>query len=143
MIYWTLGNFLKPLATINLPKSPKFLGIFCKGVKIDHFSREIILANFYRHLAIFFWSHWLSLPLRGSVVPFIIFPTRSSITHQLCFLESLFLAEKKVAVNSLIVEHTTYFLIVLLLYLFHNLRFYQLFFSFVYISRYVTCNLRL
>ena len=32
-IYWTLGNFLKPLATINLPKSPIFLGNFCKGVK--------------------------------------------------------------------------------------------------------------
>ena len=41
-IYWTLGNFLKPLATINLPKSPTFLGIFCKGVKIYHFSSEII-----------------------------------------------------------------------------------------------------
>ena len=23
-IYWTLGNFLKPLAKINLPKSPTF-----------------------------------------------------------------------------------------------------------------------
>ena len=36
-IYWTLGNLLKPLATINLPKSSTFLGIFCKGVKIYHF----------------------------------------------------------------------------------------------------------
>ena len=26
--FWTLGNFLKPLATINLPKSPTFLGNF-------------------------------------------------------------------------------------------------------------------
>ena len=25
-IYWTLGNLIKPLATINLPKSPTFLG---------------------------------------------------------------------------------------------------------------------
>ena len=33
-IYWTLGNFLKPLATINLSKSPTFLSNFCKGVKI-------------------------------------------------------------------------------------------------------------
>ena len=32
-IYWTLGNFLKPLATINLSKSPAFLGNFCKCVK--------------------------------------------------------------------------------------------------------------
>ena len=36
-IYWTLGNFLKPLATINLPKSPTFLGNFCEVVKINHF----------------------------------------------------------------------------------------------------------
>ena len=28
-IYWTLGKFLKPLATINLPKSHIFLGNFC------------------------------------------------------------------------------------------------------------------
>ena len=40
-IYWTLGNFLMPLAAINLPKSPTFLG------------------NFYWHLAIFFWLDWL------------------------------------------------------------------------------------
>ena len=33
-IYWTLGNFLKPLATITSPKSPTFIGNFCKGVKI-------------------------------------------------------------------------------------------------------------
>ena len=55
--FCTLGNFLKPLATINFPKSPIFLGNFCKGVKISHFSCEIILGNFFRHLAIFFWSH--------------------------------------------------------------------------------------
>ena len=36
-IYWTLGNFLKPLPTINLSKSPTFLGNFCKRVKIYHF----------------------------------------------------------------------------------------------------------
>ena len=55
-IYLTLGKFLKPLAIINLPKSPTFLGNFCKEVKIYHFSSEIILGNFYRYLAIFFWS---------------------------------------------------------------------------------------
>ena len=32
-----LGKFLKPLATINLPISPTFLGNFWKGVKIYHF----------------------------------------------------------------------------------------------------------
>ena len=36
------GHFLKPLATINVPKSPTFLGIFCKCVKIFHFSCETI-----------------------------------------------------------------------------------------------------
>ena len=48
-IYCTLGN---------LPKSPTFLGNFCKGVKILNFSSEIILGTFYRHLAILIWSHW-------------------------------------------------------------------------------------
>ena len=39
-----LLNFgqLKPLATINLPKSLTFLGNFCKGVKIYHFSSKNI-----------------------------------------------------------------------------------------------------
>ena len=52
-IYWTLGNFLNPLAAINLSKSPTFLDNFWKGVKIYHFSSEIILGQIYRHLAIF------------------------------------------------------------------------------------------
>ena len=56
-IYWTLANFLKPLATINLPKSSTFLRIFCKVVKIYHFQVKSFLGNFYRHLVIFFWSH--------------------------------------------------------------------------------------
>ena len=45
VIYWTLVNFLKPLATINLPKSLTFFGNFCKGVKIYHFSSEIIFGK--------------------------------------------------------------------------------------------------
>ena len=56
-IYWTLGNFSKPLATINLPNSLTFLGNFCKGVKIYHFSSDIIFGELYRYLAIFFRSH--------------------------------------------------------------------------------------
>ena len=59
-IYWTLDNFLKPLATINLPT---FLGNFCKGVKIFNFSCEIIFGQFFIHLAIFFWSHWYQVLL--------------------------------------------------------------------------------
>ena len=44
-IYWTLCNFLKPLATINLSKYLTFLGNFCKGVKVIHFSCEIIFGQ--------------------------------------------------------------------------------------------------
>ena len=51
-----LGNFSKPLATINLPNSPTFLGNVCKGVK-NIFLMKSFLVNFYRHLAIFFWSY--------------------------------------------------------------------------------------
>ena len=58
-IYWTLGHFLKPFATINLPKSSTFLVNSCQGVKIIHFLVKSFLGNFYRHLAIFIWSHWL------------------------------------------------------------------------------------
>ena len=43
-IYWTLGKILKPLATINLPKSPTLLGNFCEGVKIYHFCSETIFG---------------------------------------------------------------------------------------------------
>ena len=39
-IYWTLGNFLKPSATINLPKSFTSLGNFYKDVKSYHFSSK-------------------------------------------------------------------------------------------------------
>ena len=39
------GHFLKPLATIILPKSPTFVGNFCKGVKIYHFSIDLIFGQ--------------------------------------------------------------------------------------------------
>ena len=41
--YWTLGNFLKTLATINLPKSPTFKGIFCS---LSFFLVKSFLGNF-------------------------------------------------------------------------------------------------
>ena len=41
------GQFLKPLATINLPKSPTVLGNFCVCTKSFNFSSEIILGIFY------------------------------------------------------------------------------------------------
>ena len=43
--FWTLGNFLKPLETINLSKSLTFLGIFSKCVNVIHFSCEIIFGQ--------------------------------------------------------------------------------------------------
>ena len=46
-IYWTLGNFSKPVATISLPKFPTFLGNFCKGVKYFHFSSDIIFGRLF------------------------------------------------------------------------------------------------
>ena len=53
-IFCTLGKFLKPLATINLPKSPTFLGNFCKGVKSYHFSSEIIFGQLLQTFGDFF-----------------------------------------------------------------------------------------
>ena len=43
-ILCTLGNFSKPVDIIILPKLPTFLGNFCIGVKIFHFSIEIIFG---------------------------------------------------------------------------------------------------
>ena len=48
------GQLLKPLATIYLPKSPTFLGIFVKVLKHFIFLMKSFLGNFYRHLAIFY-----------------------------------------------------------------------------------------
>ena len=47
------GQLLKSLVALNLPILPTLLGNSCKGVKICNFSSEIVLGNFYRHLAIF------------------------------------------------------------------------------------------
>ena len=48
------GHVLKPLATYNLPKSPTFLGNFCKGVKIFNFSSEIIFGQLLQTFGEFF-----------------------------------------------------------------------------------------
>ena len=66
-------HILKPLATINLPKSSTFFCNFCKGVKIYHFLVKSFFGNFYRHLAIFFWSHCSCAPLhqRNRKKPFV------------------------------------------------------------------------
>ena len=49
-IYLTLGNFLKPSATINLPKSPTFLGNLVKVLKYIIFLVNSFLGN---------WMHLL------------------------------------------------------------------------------------
>ena len=45
VIYSTLGDLTKPVATIILAKLPKFVGNFCKGVKLFHFSGRIIFEQ--------------------------------------------------------------------------------------------------
>ena len=69
-IFYTLGNFLKPLATIILPKSPTFLGNSCKGI----FLVKSFLGNFWR----FFSGHTALGPT------FHCF----SFWCELCFLQS-------------------------------------------------------
>ena len=46
-----LLHFGKTVATIILPNRPNFQAIFVK------LSKSFIFGNFYRHLAIFYWSH--------------------------------------------------------------------------------------
>ena len=53
--------FFKALATINLPKSPKFLGNFCKGVKNYHFSSEISFRQLFIDIWWFFSGHTASV----------------------------------------------------------------------------------
>ena len=68
-----LGDFLhfvqllKPFATIILPKYTAFLGIFCKVVKIYHFSGEIIFGQLLETFGDFYL---VTLPL--TVAPFIL-----------------------------------------------------------------------
>ena len=63
------GHLLKPLATINLPKSPTILGNFCKGVKISYFSCEIIFGQLLKTFGNFYMvtlmnSHSMLVPNR-------------------------------------------------------------------------------
>ena len=67
-----LGKFLKPLATINLPKSPTFLGNFCKDIKIFKFFSEIICGQLLYTFGDFFWSH---CPVPTILYPQVQIPT--------------------------------------------------------------------
>ena len=64
--FFTLGNNSKPVATIILPKLHSLLGNFCKGVKIIHFSSEIILGQLLKTFGNFIWP--LSLATRGHYI---------------------------------------------------------------------------
>ena len=61
-IYWTLGNFSKPVATISLPKSLTFLGNICKGVTIFNFCSEIIFGQFLETFGDFLLVTLLGIP---------------------------------------------------------------------------------
>ena len=56
-IFCTLDNHSKQVATNILLKLPTLLGNFSKCAKSFIFLVKSFLGNFYRHLAIFFWSH--------------------------------------------------------------------------------------
>ena len=66
-IFCTLGNFFKPLATIILPKSLTFLGNFCKGIKIYHFSSEIIVGQLLQTFGDFYL---VTLPTLNEIITF-------------------------------------------------------------------------
>ena len=56
VIYWTLGNFLKPLAAIILPKLSTFLGNVSKA-NLSFFKWTHFWATFIFTFGDFFWSH--------------------------------------------------------------------------------------
>ena len=71
-IYWTLGNFLNPLAAINLPKSTTFLGNFCKDVIFMVFlPSEIVFGQLLLTFGDFFWSHCLSPYPKLTLIQFL------------------------------------------------------------------------
>ena len=47
------GQLFKACGNNSFAQIARILGKFCEVVKIFHFSSEIILGNYYRHLAIF------------------------------------------------------------------------------------------
>ena len=52
------GQLFKVCGNNYLAQIAHILGNFCKGVKIFHFSGEIIFGQFFRHFLTFYWSHW-------------------------------------------------------------------------------------
>ena len=93
-IYWTLDHFLKNLATINLPKSPTFLGNFCKDVKIFHICNEIIFGQVLQIFGDFFWSHclWHNFEMKT-------WTQRTIIHQQLHKIDKTFCADRPTLLN--------------------------------------------
>ena len=71
------GQILRPLATISLPKSLTFLGNFCKGVKIYHFSSEIIFGQLLQTFGDFYL---VTLDLMGNFLILVNFSMNSNST---------------------------------------------------------------
>ena len=94
-IYWTLGNFSKPLATISLPKSPTFLDNFAMMSKSLIFLVKSFLVNFYRHLATFYWSHCLSLSFHLSVTYTYYLSLSFSVQKLTSFTKFIFVSSPK------------------------------------------------
>ena len=65
-IYCTLGNFSKPVATIILPKSPTFLGNFCKVFEIFQVASEVIFGQLLQTFGIFLMVTLWTSPSRVS-----------------------------------------------------------------------------
>ena len=74
--FCTLGNFFEPLATTNLPKYITFLGNFCKGIKMYHFSSETIFGQLLHTFGDFYLVTLIrSLFLRLLFAPLPLEPT--------------------------------------------------------------------
>ena len=77
VIYWTLGKFLSLWQQLFSPTLPHSWAIFVKVTKYIIFLVKSFLSNFYRHLAIFFWSHCSCINLINS--KYIISPLKSFV----------------------------------------------------------------
>ena len=55
------GQLFKALGNNEFSQISHILRQFCKGSKSIISLDKPFLGNFYRHLAIFFWSHWLPI----------------------------------------------------------------------------------
>ena len=63
------------MATISLPKSPTFLGNFCKGVKIFYFYSEIIFGQLLKT-----FGYFLLVTLEATALPTAV----AQLLHRRC-----------------------------------------------------------